>query len=92
MSRSYASYLDPQSCDAKRTWEDDDASGELLEDRLYLPCGIDPHGDICGVCFVHPYPQCKEVLCQKIIRNNDLKDMLWLIAMSDKVFESTSMF
>jgi transposase len=103
MSRSYASFLDPQLSDGEHPWEGYDPIGEPLEDRLYLPCGVDPHGDICGVCFVHPYPQSKEVLCQKIIQNNDLKDMLWLIATGDQlaapyaatpiyVFESTNVF
>lgn len=103
MSRSYASYLDPQLTDCEQPFQGYQAAGEPLEDRLYLPCGIDPHGDICGVCFVHPYPQCKEVLCQKLIRNNDLKEMLWLIAQGDElaaryeatpvyVFETTSVF
>ena len=103
MSRRYSSHLDPQLPDGDRLWDGYDPAGEPLEDRLYLPCGVDPHGDICGVCFVHPYPQGKEVLCQKIIQNNDLKDMLWLIATGDGlaarygaapvyIFESTSIF
>jgi transposase len=103
MSRRYVRQQDPQFSDRDQLWEGYDPAGEPLEDRLYLPCGVDPHGDICGVCFVHPYPQGKEVLCQKIIQNNDLKDMLWLIATGDGlaarygaapvyVFESTSVF
>jgi len=103
MSRRYTNHLDPQLPDGDQLWDGYDPAGEPLEDRLYLPCGVDPHGDICGVCFVHPYPQGKEVLCQKIIQNNDLKDMLWLIATGDGlaarygavpvyVFESTSIF
>lgn len=103
MSRRYTNHLDPQLPDGDPLWDGYDPAGEPLEDRLYLPCGVDPHGDICGVCFVHPYPQGKEVLCQKIIQNNDLQDMLWLIATGDGlaaryaavpvyVFESTSIF
>jgi hypothetical protein len=103
MSRSYASFLDPQRSSGDHPWAGYDPADEPLEDRLYLPCGVDPHGDICGVCFVHPYPQGKEVLCQKIIQNNTLKDMLWLITTGDQlaapyaatpiyVFETTNVF
>ena len=70
---------------------------------LYLPVGVDPHGDICGVVFAHPYPQSKEVLSQRIIRNNNLQDMLWLIETGDRlatpfqaqpvyIFEATNVF
>jgi transposase len=102
MSPSHARLLDP-------TLEDDDpfagydAQVEPLEDRLYLPCGVDPHGDICAVVFVHPYPQRKEILTQRLVRNNNLQDMIWMIETGDRlaapfsatpiyVFEATNVF
>lgn len=103
MSHAYARLLDP-----RREAETDplagyDARHEPLEDQLYLPCGVDPHGDICGVVFAHPYPQSKEILTQRILRNNNLQDMLWLIDTGERlarpfgatpiyVFESTNVF
>ena len=103
MTRSVAHLLDPALADAEDPFADYDGSTEPLEDRLYLPVGVDPHGDICGVVFAHPYPQSKEVLTQRIIRNNNLQDMLWLIETGDRlaapfqaqpvyVFEATSVF
>jgi hypothetical protein len=72
MDRSVAHVLDPALAPADAPFADSDISAEPLEDRLYLPVGVDPHGDICGVVFAHPYPQSKEVLSQRIIRNNTL--------------------
>jgi transposase len=103
MSRAYARLLDPQLEVEADPFAGYDARLEPLEDRLYLPCGVDPHGDICGVVFAHPYPQRKEILTQRIIRNNHLEDMLWLIETGDRlarsfqatpiyVFESTNVF
>jgi transposase len=103
MPTSYARLLDPTLEDDDHPFAGYDARREPLEDRLYLPCGVDPHGDICGVCFVHPYPQRKEVLCQRIVRNNNLQDMLWMIETGDRlaaqfaatpiyVFETTNVF
>ena len=103
MSRSYARLLDPTLEDDNHPFAGYEARLEPLEDRLYLPCGVDPHGDICGVVFVHPYPQCKEILAQRIIRNNNLQDMIWMIETGDRlaapfqatpiyVFESTNVF
>ena len=79
MPMTFARLLDP-------TFEDDDdpfrfydPSGEPLEDRLYLPCGIDPHSKVCGVVFVHPLPHRQDILAQRIIRNNNLQDVTWLM-------------
>ncbi len=103
MASSTAHLLDPALADAADPFAGYDPSAEPLEDRLYLPVGVDPHGDICGVVFAHPYPQSKEVLTQRIIRNNNLQDMLWLIETGDRlaapfqahpvyVFEATNVF
>lgn len=88
MSRAYARLLDPQLQAQADSFADYDARLEPLEDRLYLPCGVDPHGDMCGVVFAHPYPQRKEILAQRIIRNNHLEDMLWLIETGDRLARS----
>ncbi len=103
MSQFNAHLLDPALEDPAEPLAGYDVSQEPLEDRLYLPVGVDPHGDICGVVFAHPYPQSKEVLTQRIIRNNNLQDMLWLIETGDRlaapfqatpiyVFEATNVF
>ncbi len=103
MSRSYARLLDPVLEDDDNPFAHYDAHNEPLEDRLYLPVGVDPHGDICGVVFAHPFPQCKEILAQRIVRNNNLQDMLWMIETADHlaapfqatpifIFESTNVF
>lgn len=103
MAHSYARLLDPALEDDRHPFAGYDVRREPLEDRLYLPCGVDPHGDICGVVFVHPYPQHTQVLSQRIVRNNNLQDMLWMIETGDRlaapfratpiyVFESTNVF
>lgn len=103
MSRSYARLLDPALEDDDDPFAGYNARLEPLEDQLYLPCGVDPHGDICGVVFAHPYPQCKEVLTQRMVRNNNLQDMIWMIETGDRlaaqfqatpiyVFESSNVF
>ena len=103
MAHSYARLLDPALEDDSNPFAGYDDRRELLEDRLYLPCGVDPHGDLCGVVFAHPYPQQTQVLSQRIIRNNNLQDMLWMIETGDRlaarfqstpvyVFESTNVF
>jgi len=103
MTNVYAHLLDPALADGADPLAGDDPSAEPLEDRLYLPVGVDPHGDICGVVFAHPYPQSKEVLSQRIIRNNNLQDILWLIETGDRlaapfqaqpvyIFEATNVF
>ena len=103
MTQLAAHLLDPALADAAAPCAGYDPSAEPLDDRLYLPVGVDPHGDICGVVFAHPYPQSKEVLSQRIIRNNNLQDMLWLIETGDRlaapfqaqpvyIFEATNVF
>lgn len=103
MTQLAAHLLDPALADAAALCAGYDPSAEPLDDRLYLPVGVDPHGDICGVVFAHPYPQSKEVLSQRIIRNNNLPDMLWLIETGDRlaapfqaqpvyIFEATNVF
>jgi hypothetical protein len=57
-----------------------DDSGEPLEDRLYLPCGIDPDKKKLAVAFVHPLPQNNLVLEQKRINNVNFEDASWLIS------------
>ena len=85
MKRVDAHLLDPALADADDPFAGYYPGTEPLEDRLYLPVCVDPHGDICGVVFAHPYPQRKEVLTQRIIRNNNLQDMLWLIETGDRL-------
>lgn len=85
MTHSPAHLLDPALAEATDPLAGYDPSAEPLQDRLYLPVGVDPHGDICGVVFAHPYPQRKEVLTQRIIRNNNLQDMLWMIETGDRL-------
>lgn len=76
MSRSDARLLDPVLEDDDAPFAHYDTHNEPLEDRLYLPAGVDPHGDICGGVFAHPFPQCKEILSQRIVRNNNLQDIM----------------
>lgn len=103
MARSYARLLDPALEGDSDPFAGYDTSREPLEDRLYLPCGVDPHSEICGVVFVHPYPQRQEILTRRIVRNNNLEDALWMIETGDRlaprfqavpiyVFESTNVF
>lgn len=103
MARSYARLLDPTLEAAADPLTGYEASREPLEDQLYLPVGVDPHGDICGVVFSHPYPQRKEILTQRMIRNNHLPDLLWLVETGERlaapfqaqpiyIFESTNVF
>ncbi len=103
MARVYARLLDPTLDEVENPWAGYEARHDPLEDRLYLPVGVDSHGDICGMVLAHPYPQCKEILPQRVIRNNHLPDLLWLVETADRlaapfgaqpiyVFESTSVF
>lgn len=48
MARSYARLLDPTLDPAADPWAGYEASGEPLEDRLYLPCGVDPTAIFAG--------------------------------------------
>jgi transposase len=79
MSMTFARLLDPAFEDDDDPFRFYDSSGEPLEDRLYLPCGIDPHSQVCAAVFVHPLPQRKDILEQRIIPNNDLRGVTWLI-------------
>jgi hypothetical protein len=60
MSSSQAHLLDSALADATDPFAGYDSSAEPLEDRLYLPVGVDPHGDTCGVVFARP-------ICIKLI-------------------------
>lgn len=51
MTRSTAHLLDPALADAADPWAGYDPNAEPLEDRLYLPVGVDPHGDVCGAQY-----------------------------------------
>ncbi len=79
MPMTFARLLDPAFEDDADPFRHYDPSGEPLEDRLYVPCGIDPHKDICGAVFVHPFPHRQDILVEREIRNNDLEDATWLV-------------
>lgn len=66
---SFARILDPKFEDFSHPFKYYDAQGEPLEDKMYLPCGIDPAKKELGVVFIHPYPQNNNVLEKKIIEN-----------------------
>jgi transposase len=76
---SFSTILDPTFEDLTDPFKGYDAQGEPLEDKLYLPCGIDPAKKELGVVFVHPYPQNNTVLEKRIIRNLSFSDANWLI-------------
>jgi transposase len=76
---SFARILDPTFEDIDDPFSGYDARGEPLEDKLYLPCGIDPAKKELGVVFLHPYPQNNTVLAKRIIRNLSFEDANWLI-------------
>ncbi|MFQ6058666.1 MAG: IS110 family transposase [Anaerolineae bacterium] len=103
MSMTFARLLDPAFEDDHDPFRHYDPAGEPLEDRLYLPCGIDPHSKVCGVAFVHPLPHRQDVLVEREIRNNSLEDVAWLIGTGQRlapqfqahpiyVFEATGPF
>jgi len=79
MTSTFSRLLDPSLEDAHDPFQGYDPRGEPLDDRLYLPCGIDPHADVCGVAFVHPLPQCADVLEARVIDNHCWSDLTWLI-------------
>jgi len=79
MPMTFARLLDPCFEDEDDPFRHYDARGEPLEDRLYLPCGIDPHKEACAAVFVHPLPQRQEILSQRHVRNQYLPDALWLV-------------
>ena len=79
MPTTFARLLDPSFEDEDDPFRHYDARGEPLEDRLYLPCGIDPHKKACAAVFVHPLPHRQDILCQRQIQNQYLPDALWLV-------------
>lgn len=79
MTSTFSRLVDPFLEDATHPFHGYDPRGEPLDDRLYLPCGIDPHADVCGVAFVHPLPQSQEVLETRLIDNHCWTDLRWLI-------------
>ena len=95
MSTTFARLIDPTFEDDHDPFRHYDASGEPLEDRLYLPCGIDPHSQVCGVAFVHPLPQRQEVLLERHLHNNCLEDVTWLMETGDRLaqpFQATPLY
>jgi transposase len=80
VSNSFSRILDPSFENIDDPFKYYDRSGEPLEDRLYLPCGIDPDKKRLGVAFVHPLPQNNQVLEKRKINNLELDDLSWLIA------------
>ena len=76
---SFSRILDPQFEDFSNPFKHYNAQGEPLEDKLYLPCGIDPAKKELGVAFVHPYPQNNTVLEKRNIQNLSFSDANWLI-------------
>jgi len=76
---TFARLLDPCFEDDDDPFRHYDVRGEPLEDRLYLPCGIDPHKKVCYAAFVHPLPHRQEILTHRRIPNRDLQAALWLV-------------
>ena len=79
MSMTFARLLDPCFEDDDDPFRHYDYRGEPLEDRLYLPCGIDPHKKVCHAAFVHPLPHRQEILSHRQIQNQHLSEALWLV-------------
>ena len=79
MPMTFARLLDPCFEDDDDPFRHYDVRGEPLEDRLYLPCGIDPHKKVCYAAFVHPLPHRQEILTHRRIPNRDLQAALWLV-------------
>ena len=79
MSMTFARLLDPCFEDDDAPFRHYDYRGEPLEDRLYLPCGIDPHKKVCHAAFVHPLPHRQEILSHREIQNQHLSEALWLV-------------
>lgn len=77
---SFCRILDPELDDLENPFKNYNAQGEPLEDKLYLPCGIDPAKKELGIAFLNPYPQNNNVLETKIIQNLSFSDANWLIA------------
>jgi transposase len=90
MSSSFSRILDPSFEDMDDPFKHYDATGEPLEDRLYLPCGIDPDKRELSVAFLHPFPQNNQVLKKRRIKNVNLKDASWLISTGKELAVSFS--
>jgi transposase len=88
MSTTFARLLDPCFEDEDDPFRHYDARGEPLEDRLYLPCGIDPHKKVCHAAFVHPLPQRQDILSHRELQNQHLADALWLVQEGQRLAES----
>ena len=80
VSFSFCRILDPSFEDLDDPFKYYSDSGEPIEDRLYLPCGIDPDKKRLGIAFVHPFPQNNAVLEKRKIKNVDFDASGWLIA------------
>jgi transposase len=95
MSMTFARLLDPCFEDDDDPFRYYDYRGEPLEDRLYLPCGIDPHKDVCHAAFVHPLPHRQEILSHRQVRNQHLADGLWLVQEGQRLanlFQATPLY
>jgi transposase len=80
MSCSFSRILDPAFEDMDDPFKHYNHRGEPIEDRLYLPCGIDPDKKEVGVAFLHPFPQNNLVLEKRKLKNVDADAANWLIA------------
>ena len=87
MSMTFARLLDPCFEDEADPFCHYDYRGEPLEDRLYLPCGIDPHKKVCHAAFVHPLPHRQEILSHRQVQNQYLSDALWLVEEGQRLAE-----
>jgi len=87
MSMTFARLLDPCLEDDNDPFSHYDYRGEPLEDRLYLPCGIDPHKKVCHAAFVHPLPHRQDILSHRQVRNQHLPDALWLVEEGQRLAE-----
>jgi transposase len=103
MSSTFSHLVNPVLEDPSNPFQRYEARHEPLTDRLYLPCGINPHEHVCGVAFVHPFPQSQEVLEARVIHNHHWEDFAWLMATGQRlaapfqaqpiyVFEATGPF
>ena len=80
LSSSFSRILDPSFEEMDDPFKYYDQGGEPLEDRLYLPCGMDPDKKQLGVAFLHPFPQNNQVLEKRKINNIDFDAASWLIS------------
>jgi transposase len=87
MSTTFARLLDPSFEDDDDPFCHYDYRCEPLEDRLYLPCGIDPHKNVCHAAFVHPLPHRQEILSHRQVQNQHLADALWLVEEGQRLAE-----